>query len=110
MKKIVALILSIVMVFVIIVPAYAAPLPVVSFYGFQPDGTPYHYYSFGDEVFYNVCYDGVDKCYGGSLAGFPKGVNPDGWLRDTMLVNGAYQLVNARYKLDTPDPGSLSGN
>lgn len=103
MKKIVALILSIVMVFVIIVPAYAAPLPVVSFYGFQPDGTPYHYYSFGDEVFYNICYDGVDKCYGDSLVGFPKGVNPDGWLRDTMLVNGAYQLVNARYKLDTPD-------
>lgn len=104
MKKISALLLSLAMVLLLTTPASAAPLPVISYYGFQPDGTLYHYYSFGDELFYDVRYDGNDMCNGFRLVGLPAGTVSDGWLRETLSINGQYQCVNARYKLDTSMP------
>ncbi|MDR1136582.1 MAG: S-layer homology domain-containing protein [Clostridiales Family XIII bacterium] len=84
-------------------PASADTLPIVSGYAFQPDGTPYHYYGFGDELFYNVSYDGVGKSYGVTLEGMPEGTPTDEWMRDIMPINGMYQLINARYKQDVTD-------
>lgn len=106
-KKLVSivLVLAVVIAFIpgLTIPAIAAPMPVISYYTFQPDGTPYHYYSFGDELFYHVTYDSIDKCYGFRLERMPKDTVSDGWLRDTMSINGTYQFVNTRYKLDTLD-------
>ena len=103
MRKAVVLFLFIALMFSMSFPTVAAPMPVISYYTFQPDGTPYHYYSFGDELFYHVTYDSIDKCYGFRLEGMPRNTVSDGWLRDTMPINGTYQLVNARYKLDALD-------
>ena len=83
-----------------ILSTYAAPLPVMSYYAFQPNGTPFHFYSFGDEIFYDIKYDGIDKCEGFLIERMPKGTTHDGWQRDTMPINGTYQVVNSRYKLE----------
>lgn len=103
MKKLLALCLGVTLALSLALPAVAAPLPVISYYAFQPDGTPFHYYSFGDELFYDVRYDGVAVCEGFDLAGQPRGSSADGWTRCTTAINGQYQLINARYKQDTPD-------
>jgi hypothetical protein len=99
MKKIAALFLSSVMSLIAAVPAAAAPSRVFSYYNFQPDGTPYHYYRFGDEVFTDVRYDGSEICDGYYLEGAPPGTDGDGWARETLLINGQQQVINARYKL-----------
>jgi hypothetical protein len=106
-KKLISLVLILTVAFALVpgltLPAVAAPMPVTSYYTFQPNGTPYHYYSFGDELFYHVTYDSVDKCYGFRLERLPSDTVSDGWLRDTMPINGTYQFINARYKQDALD-------
>ena len=108
MKKIIGLILSLVVIFGFVIPSIAAPMPVISFYSFQPDDTPYHYYTFGDEIFFIVRYDNILKSSGYNLERLPDGAVSDGWLRDTMPINGTYQLVNARYKVDTLNKTNFS--
>jgi len=104
-QKVLSFILALI-ILIAIVPSFsanAAPMPVISYYSFQPNGTPYHYYSFGDELFYNITYDGILKCSGYYLARMPRDTIADGWLHDIALIEGTYQIVNARYKVDTPD-------
>ncbi len=103
MKKITALITFLVFLLVLSTPAMAAPLPVVSYYDFQPNGMPYLYYSFGDEVFYDVMYDGNSVSNGVYIASMPEGSPQDGWTREVATINGQSQLINTRYKLDTTD-------
>ena len=101
--------LSVVLAVVALMPiiatptARSAPMPINSYYTFQPDGTPYHYYSFGDEIFYHVAFDSIDKSQGFLLERMPRGTVSDGWQRDTVPINGTYQYVNARYKQDVLD-------
>jgi len=102
-QKILVLVLTVVLILAVFPSSHAAPMPVISHYAFQPNGTPYHYYSFGDEVFYHVAYDSVSKCYGYHLGGLPRSIAADGWLRDTIPINGTYQYVNARYQTDALD-------
>jgi len=105
-QKILILALALILTFTGFPLSHAAPMPVISYYAFQPNGTPYHYYSFGDEIFYHVAYDSVSKCHGYHLGGLPRSIAADGWLRDTMPINGTYQHVNARYQTDTLNPAS----
>ncbi len=101
MKKIIALVLFLAILISLFTPSMAAPLPVVSYYNFQPNGTPYLYYSFGDEVFYDIRYDGNSVSSGSDVAGMPKGSSQDGWTRCIASINGQSQLINERYKLGT---------
>lgn len=78
----------------------SAPTEVTSYYGFQPNGIAYHYYSFGDEAFFNVLYDGNNIGAGERM---PYGTDIDEWLRETMRINGSDRFTNIRYKQDITD-------
>ena len=103
MKKKTTMFISPILILCCMIPLKSAPLPIVSYFGFQPDGTPYHYWSFGDEMFFSFKYDGILQSRGSHCPVLPDNVSQDGWLRSTMPINGMYHLTNARYKLDSLD-------
>jgi hypothetical protein len=103
LKKIIAFVSFLAIITALSTSVSAAPSLVASFYGFQPNGTPYLYYCVGDDVGYDVRYDGNIVNSGDYIAGVPEGSPLDAWTREVATINGQSQLINTRYLMDTTD-------
>jgi hypothetical protein len=81
--------------------ATAAPLAVISKFRFLPNGEVYHFYSFGDEYYYLIKYDGKLVNSGGIIWNIlPEGVDENGLARQMVTIKGSDYYINQRYKTD----------